>query len=46
MIVPTVMSLPFVVLSARVGRRRWVSRREVAWVRAEPALFHHRLTRS
>ncbi|MBW4719820.1 hypothetical protein [Saccharothrix obliqua] len=41
----TVLALPFVVLAARVGRRRWARRCEAARVRAE-VVFHHRLTRS
>ncbi len=42
----TIMALPFVLLAARIGRRRWIRRRGVARVRAELATFHHRLTRS
>ncbi|MEU6149857.1 hypothetical protein ABZ816_07640 [Actinosynnema sp. NPDC047251] len=46
MVVLTVLALPLVLVAARVGRRRWVRRRGVARVRAELAVFHHRLTRS
>ncbi|NUT98282.1 MAG: hypothetical protein HOY78_40355 [Saccharothrix sp.] len=46
MVVLTVLALPFVALAARVGRRRWVRRHQVARVRAQMAVFHHRLTRT
>ncbi|MEV0677314.1 hypothetical protein AB0I60_12430 [Actinosynnema sp. NPDC050436] len=42
MVLLTVLSLPFALLAARVGRRRWVRRTGAVGL----AAFHHRLTRS
>lgn len=39
MIVLTVLALPLVVLTARIGRKRWVERRAAGRVRA--GMFRH-----
>lgn len=45
MLVLTVLAMPFALVAAHVGRRRWVRKRGVARVRAGLAGFHAELAR-
>lgn len=45
MLVLTVLAMPFALVAAHVGRRRWVRKRGVARVRAGLTGFHAELAR-
>jgi hypothetical protein len=46
MLVLTLLAMPFALIAANVGRRRWIRKRGVARVRAELGAFHAELSRA
>ncbi|MFD4644129.1 hypothetical protein ACFWN2_42940 [Lentzea sp. NPDC058436] len=46
MLVLTLLAMPFALIAANVGRRRWIRKRGVARVRAELDAFHAELARA